>query len=520
MLKVFMQLMFSEKIPIINGTFTHPIKERPHSILRMNFRTVPWSSRTEWLSTRSDLYDADRQRRRRGVEKVKAWRSRGKVPHAADLTASFVEVQLADIEAREGRRTKRRRTSFVASEEVGGISEHQLRLMYTMVFVRWVEILDSLISSLVLMVFFVPRFVNGLADPYQRSTYARSISSIAAELGLPSWFVDLRHAGTHGALPTLNLLRNGCAQALQWLENGYWNRAGEAKPTELGETEEERKIVENWEAAMKEGKKHVVESAAKSTSNSLLALPRKRLVSCILRPGRLMFLDAQSPDLNAWKPLLSRLSEAWPSFTAALCLNALSLGHFDLAISVIENLSVHANELKDVARACLAQAEKADDKVDEGIAEVLKVVATKLGKETEWNGIVGWLEIKAKAGKRILEPEGKADKEDDDLRRMLGERVEVAMKARTAKKAAEDLNPTNPWKRVTEPYSATPLGLLPGQSLDGLAKMLELPSRARTPTIELGNDEGIEDREEVDEDFSLRQEEELQPLEVYNISLW
>ncbi len=54
--------------------------------------------------------------------------------------------------------------------------------------------------------------MNGIVDPAQKGQYAQSISSIADSLGLPSWFIDLRHAGTHDALPTLPLLRSGCLQ--------------------------------------------------------------------------------------------------------------------------------------------------------------------------------------------------------------------------------------------------------------------------------------------------------------------
>jgi ribosomal biogenesis protein LAS1 len=53
------------------------------------------------------------------------------------------------------------------------------------------------------------RLVNGLVDPLQAGTYARSILSIAAQIGLPVWLVELRHAATHEDLPSLELLRDG-----------------------------------------------------------------------------------------------------------------------------------------------------------------------------------------------------------------------------------------------------------------------------------------------------------------------
>lgn len=56
------------------------------------------------------------------------------------------------------------------------------------------------------------RLVNGLVDPLQVGTYARSIISIAQQLGLPGWLVELRHAATHEDLPSLDLLREASRQ--------------------------------------------------------------------------------------------------------------------------------------------------------------------------------------------------------------------------------------------------------------------------------------------------------------------
>ena len=56
------------------------------------------------------------------------------------------------------------------------------------------------------------RLVNGLVDPLQLGAYARSIASIAAQLGLPAWLVELRHAATHEDLPSLELLREAAKE--------------------------------------------------------------------------------------------------------------------------------------------------------------------------------------------------------------------------------------------------------------------------------------------------------------------
>ena len=51
------------------------------------------------------------------------------------------------------------------------------------------------------------RLVNGLVDPLQLGAYARSIASIAAQLNLPPWLVEVRHAATHEDLPSIEVLR-------------------------------------------------------------------------------------------------------------------------------------------------------------------------------------------------------------------------------------------------------------------------------------------------------------------------
>lgn len=81
------------------------------------------------------------------------------------------------------------------------------------------------------------RMVNGLVDPLQLGAYARSIASIAAQLGLPLWLVELRHAATHEDLPSLEVLREGARQvipsihipfltqriqSMAWLFHNYW----------------------------------------------------------------------------------------------------------------------------------------------------------------------------------------------------------------------------------------------------------------------------------------------------------
>ena len=65
-------------------------------------------------------------------------------------------------------------------------SETELRLSYSIIIVR---------------------AVNGLVDPSQQGYFADSVASLAQRIGLPAWFVELRHDATHQQLPSLTMLR-------------------------------------------------------------------------------------------------------------------------------------------------------------------------------------------------------------------------------------------------------------------------------------------------------------------------
>ena len=51
---------------------------------------------------------------------------------------------------------------------------------------------------------------------------------LAKQLNLPTYFVELRHMGTHENLPSLDILRSTCSKALTWLYDNYWCHVEEA----------------------------------------------------------------------------------------------------------------------------------------------------------------------------------------------------------------------------------------------------------------------------------------------------
>ncbi len=49
--------------------------------------------------------------------------------------------------------------------------------------------------------------MNAVVEPSQKGVIAESVRDIAKSIGLPENLVELRHLATHGALPSLSLLR-------------------------------------------------------------------------------------------------------------------------------------------------------------------------------------------------------------------------------------------------------------------------------------------------------------------------
>ena len=66
------------------------------------------------------------------------------------------------------------------------------------------------------------RFVTGLLDLEQDSTYKISMYAKAKQIGLPASFVELRHEAIHGDLPSLVVLRRAAETSLDWLWQDYW----------------------------------------------------------------------------------------------------------------------------------------------------------------------------------------------------------------------------------------------------------------------------------------------------------
>ncbi|KAF8526244.1 Las1-domain-containing protein [Hysterangium stoloniferum] len=148
-------------------------------------KRVPWSdvSEVEQLCSWVFSPEADGSTKMLAVNRLAAWRVSVPLPHALESTLSLLIPILQDEDSTSLCSTLLLRQSF----------------------------------SLALI-----RMVNGLVDPLQQGAYARSIASIAAQIGLPLWLVELRHASTHEELPSLELLREGTREAMSWLLRNFF----------------------------------------------------------------------------------------------------------------------------------------------------------------------------------------------------------------------------------------------------------------------------------------------------------
>ncbi|MCO5596173.1 hypothetical protein L7F22_050233 [Adiantum nelumboides] len=138
--------------------------------------------------------DNYRAQRRQGIERCKVWLNRGACPHAVESTMGLIEAQQLD--------------------------EQLLMPTFTQDFSLqqqdWQWCVRSTYSMAIL------RFVNALADSMQTGLYAQSIFMIAERIGLPLWFVEVRHAATHEEMPSLHVLRQASVDALGWLQYQFW----------------------------------------------------------------------------------------------------------------------------------------------------------------------------------------------------------------------------------------------------------------------------------------------------------
>ncbi|KAK6348955.1 rRNA-processing protein las1 [Orbilia blumenaviensis] len=270
-------------------------------------RLTVWSSIDDLKHLKSLLYDqtADNDGRPQALEIIRAWSSRGRLPHAIESTSHLTECLLNDTPNQ---------------------SELLIRMSYSTA---------------------ICRFVNGLLDPAQKSHFAVSMYNLAQELGLPASFVDVRHAATHEALPPLGVLRTTCARGLDWLWANYWEKveAGGAAEVETtgrsGEVVDEAKVsrvqglLDRWEILKKGGQGRYREAAKRKEERGeanicaelesiFKASTGIDILLEILVHEHLLVMDDSGSMMSiyktteSWKPLVQHLDSEVDEFTSGL----------------------------------------------------------------------------------------------------------------------------------------------------------------------------------------------------------
>ncbi|KAF9204805.1 rRNA-processing protein las1 [Podila verticillata] len=272
-------------------------------------KLVPWHSPAEFIQVYEWFYPSpledgttDIRAQECALRRIRAWEARGKLPHAIDSTAAFVQAVVRDW--------------------TQNLTDQELRLMYSMVFIR---------------------FVNGYVDAFQSAKTAKSIAYLAVEkVGMPVWFVELRHTATHDYLPSLAILRSATHQALAWINENYWmpqlvSVRLDEKPSEEMKSAMSDDVRQIMEAHRTIKEKQIEENSLPQPKQEHIVISRlvrelvKRcgsgdelldtLVPILLEPGMLVpkskKMRASARDLNldslgrmvdyCWMPLMARL---------------------------------------------------------------------------------------------------------------------------------------------------------------------------------------------------------------------
>lgn len=220
----------------------------------------------------------------RAIKRVRALSTRGKLPHGLESTALLTSVHLQD----NGNDSP---------------DTNVLRLSYAMALIR---------------------FVNGLLDPMQQSNYAIPLHTLAKSLNLPSFFVELRHMGTHELLPSLHMLRIACNRALTWLFDNYWSGIelvpvvsnGDAIPTESETATRDETIshLKTYKSIRKENLDMIYKFGNSSDTGSkywtavkALKSTSTKLLATTLVEGNFMFANKSKSKKQKFNSLVTKL---------------------------------------------------------------------------------------------------------------------------------------------------------------------------------------------------------------------
>eukprot|EP00002_Diphylleia_rotans_P000140 TRINITY_DN10077_c0_g1_i2.p1 TRINITY_DN10077_c0_g1~~TRINITY_DN10077_c0_g1_i2.p1 ORF type:complete len:498 (+),score=101.78 TRINITY_DN10077_c0_g1_i2:47-1540(+) len=243
-------------------------------------RLVPWVDWEEWSQVRDGLFSVDEKAQSWALSVVAAWRVRGKIPFQIESTATFIDLIRKD------------------KKEGSDFDLQARRMMYSMA---------------------VTRFVNFIVDNIQLGKYAQSISSLADRMGLPQFFVDLRHDATHSELPSIQSLRYAADRAILWLQDNYWNRQVQILDSVSQEIREQlNKYIRSLDsintmtADSLEGYMNAI--CSRMSSNGVRDILIPIFIGEFLINGEELSEKMVGWRVTKWTPLIKRFSLQWPYF--------------------------------------------------------------------------------------------------------------------------------------------------------------------------------------------------------------
>ena len=139
-------------------------------------RAVSWKNWDEWSEVYHLLYSSDEDEILKGCAKVSAWLAKQQVPIAIEVTAALQKE----------------------------LHNHKRNV-------------DSLSLAII-------RFINGVVEPFKDQNISASIQLICNEHNIPDHVLTIRHAATHGQMPTFDFACVGALSALNWLRENYWEQ--------------------------------------------------------------------------------------------------------------------------------------------------------------------------------------------------------------------------------------------------------------------------------------------------------
>ncbi|MCJ1411308.1 rRNA-processing protein las1 [Ptychographa xylographoides] len=196
------------------------------SRLQLNFQ--PWKKADMWDAVKLKFYPIRAaglsDLRQEGCNEVFMWKKRTRVPHAIVATALLTEAVLHDNSAN---------------------TPKSIVLMYSSALTQWALSLNALGLRLI-----YDRLVTGIVDTQQEASYKKNMYEVAKIVGLPAFFVTLRHEIVHGYDTPLVVLRQAAADGLTWVYNDYWSHGSHKGWNYQAMSEEEamRKSLESYQS--------------------------------------------------------------------------------------------------------------------------------------------------------------------------------------------------------------------------------------------------------------------------------